>query len=320
MQEGYTFHDSVRMLLPHHLKEPGEALQLLEQNLRAGLGPVEILEGTGFGRHALMPVGIAVTHGNLPAALATMAERIRRRGKTVDKLRKATLYPAVLFGFIAVLFMLFRLLFMPNMERLLGSRGGGGKAMDISGLLLKLPDFVFGAGLLAVLAGIPVFIAWKRRPPGDRHRMIMAVPVVSRWQRMAHTAVFAREMGTLLLGGLSLQQSIRILAEHSPGSMLEFLTSRLGEEVFRGGKLHEAAAHAGGFTEDFPSFIQHGEDGGHLPRELLIYGELLDEQITEESERLIAVIQPALFSVLAVCILGAYLALMLPVYSMIDIQ
>ncbi|MFC0231701.1 competence type IV pilus assembly protein ComGB [Bhargavaea ullalensis] len=320
MGEGYTFHDSIRMLLPHHLGDPGPALLQLERNLRSGLGPVEILEGVGFSRTSLMPVGIAVEHGNLPEALGTMADKLRRRGKTMDKLKKATVYPAILFGFITILFILFRLLFMPNMERLLGSRGGGGAALDISGMLLKLPDLLFGAVLAAVLAGLPAFFYWKKQTPARRHRLLLSVPLAGRWQRMAHTAVFSREMGTLLIGGISLQHSLRILSGQAPGSMLEHLVDRVESEVVRGSQLHKAVGVAGGFTEDFSSFIRHGEEGGHLPRELLIYGELLDEQIEEESEKLIAVVQPVLFSILAVCILGAYLALMLPVYSMIDIQ
>jgi len=320
MLEGYTFHDSVRMLLPHHLGKPGPALRLLERNLRSGLGPVEILEGVGFSRTSLMPVGIAVAHGNLPEALGTMADKLRRRGKTMEKLKKATLYPAVLFGFVSVLFVLFRLLFMPNMERLLGSRGGGGRAIHLSGLLLRLPDLLIGLLLLAALAAVPGYLYWRRQPANRRHDLAMKVPLAARWQRMAHTAVFSREMGTLLLGGISLQQALAIMTEQSPGSMLEFLVERVRSEVIQGLPLHEAVSRGGGFTGDFSSFIRHGEEGGHLPRELLIYGELLDDQIESESERLISIVQPVLFSILAVCILGAYMALMLPVYSMIDVQ
>ena len=319
MDEGYTFHDSIRMLLPHHLDDPAGAEQVLERNLRSGDGPDEILKSIGFSPALLLPVGIAASHGNLPGAIRTVSERLRRRGRTLEKLRKATLYPAVLFGFISLLFILFRTLFMPNMEKMLAGRGGEGEAMALSAILLRLPDVLAGAVVILTAAAVIAYLVWAGKSAEVKLRAIHAVPVLSRWVRMAHTSVFAREMGTLLGGGIPLQQAIGILSGQDEHSMLAYMTRTAGGRILMGDPLHEAVRHAGGFLPDFPSFIRHGEEGGHLPREMLVYSELIDEKIGEESEKLIAVIQPVLFGILAICIMGAYLALMLPVYSMVEL-
>ncbi|MFC7364846.1 MULTISPECIES: competence type IV pilus assembly protein ComGB [Bhargavaea] len=320
MDEGYTFHDSVRMLLPHHLDNPAVAEQVLDQNLRSGEGPDIILNNIGFSSSLLLPVGIAVSHGNLPAALRSVSDRLRRRGRTLEKLKKATLYPAVLFCFVSLLFILFRTLFMPNMEKMLAGRGGEGEAVALSAFLLRIPDFLAGTVCILTAAAGFAYLMWSRKSAEVKLRAILAVPLLSRWVRMGHTSVFAREMGTLLGGGIPLQQAIGILAGQDKRSMLAFMTRTAGNRILMGDPLHEAVRQAGGFMPDFPSFIRHGEEGGHLPREMLVYSELMDEKIGEESEKLIAVIQPLLFGILAVCIMGAYLALMLPVYSMVDLQ
>jgi competence protein ComGB len=319
MDEGYTFHDSVRMLLPHHLDDPGGAEQVLERNLRAGEGPDKILKNIGFSSAILLPVGIAVSHGNLPEAIRTVSDRLRRRGRTMEKLRKATLYPAVLFGFISLLFILFRTLFMPNMEKMLAGRGGEGEAMALSAFLLRIPDYLAGSVAVLAAACVIAYLVWSGKSAEVKLRVIHSVPILSRWVRMGHTSVFAREMGSLLGGGIPLQQAIGILAGQDEQSMLTFMTRTAENRILTGDPLHEAVRHAGGFMPDFPSFIRHGEEGGHLPREMLVYSELIDEKIGEESEKLIAIIQPVLFGILAVCIMGAYLALMLPVYSMVEL-
>lgn len=319
MDEGYTFHDSVRMLLPHHLENPESAEQVLERNLRAGEGPDKILKNIGFSPALLLPVGIAVSHGNLSEAIRAVSDRLRRRGRTAEKLRKATLYPAVLFGFISLLFILFRTLFLPNMEKMLAGRGGEGEAMALSAFLLRIPDYLLGAVAVLAAASVIAYFVWSGKSAEVKLRAIHSVPVLSRWVRMGHTSVFAREMGSLLGGGIALQQAIGILAGQDEHSMLAFMTRTVGNRILMGDPFHEAVRHAGGFMPDFPSFIRHGEEGGHLPREMLVYSELIDEKIGEESEKLIAVIQPVLFGILAVCIMGAYLALMLPVYSMVEL-
>ncbi|RSK30849.1 competence type IV pilus assembly protein ComGB [Bhargavaea beijingensis] len=320
MDEGYTFHDSVRMLLPHHLDDPGSAEQVLERNLRSGEGPDEILENIGLAPSLLIPVGVAISHGNLSEAIRTVSDRLRRKKRTLEKLKKATLYPCVLFGFISVLFILFRTLFMPNMEKMLAGRGREGDAIALSALLLKIPDLLAGIACVFAAAAVIAYLVWSRKSAEGKLRAIHSVPVLSRWIRMGHTSVFSREMGTLLGGGISLQQAIRILAGQDEHSMLAYMIRTVGNRILMGDPLHEAVRQAGGFMPDFPSFIRHGDDGGHLPREMLVYSELMDEKIGEESERLIAVIQPVLFGILAVCIMGAYLALMLPVYSMVELQ
>jgi competence protein ComGB len=319
MDEGYTFHESVRMLLPHHLDDPGGAEQVLERNLRAGEAPDEILKNIGFSPALLLPVGIAVSHGNLPDAIRTVSDRLRRRGRTMEKLRKATLYPAVLFGFISLLFILFRTFFMPNMEKMMAGRGGEGEAMALSAFLLRIPDYLAGAVAVFAAVSIIAYLVWSGKSAEVKLHAIHSVPVVSRWVRMGHTSVFAREMGSLLGGGVPLQQAIGILAGQDEHSMLAHMTRTAGNRILMGDPLYEAVRHAGGFMPDFPSFIRHGEEGGHLPREMLVYSELIDEKISEESEKLIAVIQPVLFGILAICIMGAYLALMLPVYSMVEL-
>lgn len=320
MDEGYTFHDSIRMLLPHHLHDPQEAERMLEKNLRSGEGPAEILRDVGLSSALLIPVGIAVSHGNLPQAIRTVSDRLRRRGKTMEKLRKATLYPAVLFSFISLLFVLFRTMFLPNMEVMLTGRGGGGEAITLSSYLLKLPDALALLVGVIVATGIPAYVIWSKKPAGVRLKVILSIPMMSRWFRMGHTSVFAREMGALLGGGVPLQQAIGILGQQDGQSMLSHMTAAIGRRILGGDPLHEAVAMTDGFMPDFTSFIRHGEDSGHLPRELLVYSELMDEKIGEESEKLIAIVQPVLFGILAVCIMGAYLALMLPVYSMIELQ
>ena len=63
-------------------------------------------------------------------------------------------------------------------------------------------------------------------------------------------------------------------------------------------------------------FIEHGEKSGFLSKELLIYSELLEERTTKWLERLISAMQPLLFVIIALCIVAAYVSLLVPIYNM----
>ena len=73
------------------------------------------------------------------------------------------------------------------------------------------------------------------------------------------------------------------------------------------------------FTEDFHHFVVHGENSGYLGRELTLYSEFLSNRIEIKLSRYLSIIQPTLFFILAVFIIGAYLAILLPIYEMINI-
>lgn len=65
--------------------------------------------------------------------------------------------------------------------------------------------------------------------------------------------------------------------------------------------------------------VVHGENTGYLGRELSLYSEFLSQEIESKLSRYISIVQPTLFLILAIFIIGAYLAILLPIYNMINI-
>lgn len=74
----------------------------------------------------------------------------------------------------------------------------------------------------------------------------------------------------------------------------------------------------GFFYPKFEHFIAHGEASGLLGRELILYCELLDEKLQKIIERMLAIIQPLLFVIIAICVIAAYLSILIPMYDVID--
>ena len=66
-----------------------------------------------------------------------------------------------------------------------------------------------------------------------------------------------------------------------------------------------------------PAFVQHGELTGYLGKELLLYSEVLMEQIEQQTQRILRIIQPSFFIMIAICIVGASLAILMPMYNLV---
>jgi len=320
LKEGYTFHEALRLLLPHHMKNYNEILLEIDGEFRKGLGVTHILMLLGFHSKSLLPIVIAEVDGRLAEAFVSMGNQLKKKESAQEKLRKLLAYPIVLLIFITLLLLAFRKFFLPNMEALVLSRNNEeeGFISALPMLVVKIPDLILGIGILFSIVFFSCLYFYKKMEPKNKIRFIIRVPVVGKIFSTWKTRAFASELGNLLESGLSMQSALDVLILQRLDLVLSEIARNVKKYVIYGEPFHSAVGLVDGLTKQFTSFAQHGSDSGHLPKELIIYSEQLEEMIDRRLASALAMLQPLLFSLIAICILAAYIALLLPVYGLID--
>jgi len=206
------------------------------------------------------------------------------------------------------------------MKLLASSRQGttSTDAMNVTSLLLHLPDVLLSVCLIAIIVAITY--RWNVRRHSFELQVIklQQIPLLSTWMKLFWTKNLSQELGALLASGLSLQLALNVLRKQNFQPYLQVISENIYSSVLLGESLKQAVQLSECFIDDFPTYISHGESSGHLAKELLIYSDLLNEQIEASLTKSLSFIQPILFGILAVCILAAYLSILLPVYGMID--
>ncbi|MFC4411130.1 competence type IV pilus assembly protein ComGB [Chungangia koreensis] len=319
LDEGYTIHDAIMILLPHHTTELQKARNITQETFRNGKGTAEVLEAFGINQHRLLPIAIAEEHGRLASAVKAVAEQLKRQEVLKTKAKKLLAYPIILFIFMAILFSMFRIFFLPNMRQLGESRSSTGvdDFATISEMLLKVPDILILTMIFSVSISL---LSWKwlnTKSAKERLKTLLMIPGVSYWVKMLITSSFAREVGTMIQSGMSLQDSLETLRRQMNQTFLQVVSEKVRRKIVEGEKLSKAVQMEA-FVSDFHSFIEHGEYGGHLGKEMIIYSQLLEEKMEQVSLRILGILQPLLFSILAICILSAYLAILLPMYELLN--
>lgn len=320
LQEGYTFYDAIYLLLPHHLKEYTETLAEVESSFKNGLSATEILSLLGYSKSVLLPVVIAEKEGTLGNSLTILAQRLKKAEEAKRKVKNLLAYPTVLFIFITALLIGFRNFFLPNLETLVQSRptDKSNFITFLPTLVAKMPDLILSFTLLLLLILGGGLIFYKRLSAAKKITFFTRIPLVKKIFLMMKTRSFTNEIGGLLEAGFSLQDGLDILIEQDLDVVLQEISRNVKEQVKYGEPFHIAVSMTDGLTEQLTAFAKHGESSGHLPKELLVYSHHLDDEINRQMEKGLSLLQPLLFSLVAVCILTAYLALLLPVYGMLD--
>jgi competence protein ComGB len=320
LHEGYTFHDGLLLLLPHHYKEYQDVEEELTADLMQGFGATYILANLGFTASSLLPIAIAEVDGRLAPALQGMAKRLRNRAEKQQKLKNILIYPVVLLLFITTLLLAFRRFFLPNMESLALTRqtNSTGVVSLLPTLVTKIPDLLFFTiGFALLVIGISMFL-YRKATPQNKIKIGIKIPIFKQFFMMIKTRDFSSELGSLLHSGLSMQDALNVLGNQQQNAVIGEIAKQIRERVVFGDDFHIAVQMTEGLTKHFAGYAKHGEDSGYLPKELMIYSEQLSEVIDEQLTKGLGLLQPALFTLIAICILGAYLALLLPVYGMID--
>ena len=321
LKEGYTFAECIEMLIPYHLKNYSKWSTVIEQAFQDGAGPTKIFECLGMKRQYLLSIDLAEMTGNLSQTLYVVANQMQFAHETKNRIVKSLIYPTCLFILIVGMFIAFRLKFLPNIQQMMYSRAGYSETSSIqwSKFFLHMPDYIItlsvGIVILLVLMGIYV----SRKRIDIQLAILLKIPFIGYYWRLIITKQFARTLGELLLTGFSLQSALEHLMNQSHQKQIAYISSTIQQRVIYGDTLAQAVLLSDFFYPKFNHFIAHGEQSGLLGRELMLYVELLDSKLQNVIKMTTKTVQPMLFIIIAVCIVAAYLSILLPMYNMLDV-
>ncbi|MCM3389934.1 competence type IV pilus assembly protein ComGB [Ureibacillus chungkukjangi] len=320
LNEGYTFSDSIEMLLPYHVDDPNAWRVMILEKLKNGEGTTEILECFQIPKHFLVAIKISEESGKLAESLQTISKQLDFNEKMRKKLLNLLSYPVLLSVLLISIFIAFRTYFLPNITQILNTRSDGGNTtVLISSIFLRLPDVLFFTLITTICLVTTVIIYIKRLNVQQQLPLLLKLPIINYFYKMHITNHLAKTMGDLLLGGFSLQQALTILQDQQLNKILAYVSKEIEGQVIFGESLSSAVYKLGWFSSKFEEFIKHGENSGYLGRQLLIYSELIDEKIQNLIKKGVSIIQPLFFIIIALSIIAAYLSILLPMYELIEI-
>jgi general secretion pathway protein F len=151
-----------------------------------------------------------------------------------------------------------------------------------------------GSGLAAV--AVFFLVRWARQPAVKRvlDRQILNMPVVGPVVRNAETARFARTLGSLLDGGVPLASALAIAQRSIANMHMAEAVDRVSSGLRQGGGLSSPLAATGLFPPMALSFLRTGEETAQLGLMLSRLADVLDREVRNSIERIIAVLTPAI--------------------------
>jgi len=266
-------------------------------------------------------VEIGENAGNLDKAVGQLADLANREMETRNTIMTAALYPVFVLclGLISVGIVVTWIL-----PQLLGTLATGVEMMPWpTRVLLSVSTFIktpYGIIIVVVLGVFVLFFKhWKTTRIGKNlwDGFKLTVPVLGNVQRKWTVSRFARTLGTLTHGGISIIESLEIVRNCMGNEILAREVDKVTRKVQFGSSLAEPLGQSGKFPPLLVQIVAVGEQTGQLADLLLNAADAFDKETNLAIQRFMAIFPAILIAILALIIGFIVTATLLPI---IEIQ
>lgn len=270
----------------------------------------------------LSMVRVGETGGILEETTGQLAGILTRDEKIKTSMKNASAYPifVLCIGLISVTIIVTWIL--PSIIETIGSDVARpwptAMLMGISGFLRNMFTSWFGWLFIALnVAGWYYFVKWTRttgRLKWDTFKL--RIPVMGSVLRTIAVGRFARTLGALTKGGVTILESLSVVRDTLGNELLGREIDIVAEQVKRGESLAEPLGESGSFPPLLVQITSIGEQTGKLDELLLNAAETFDSEADSAINRFMAIF-PALLILLLALVIGFIIAAtLLPIIVM----
>jgi type II secretory pathway component PulF len=271
----------------------------------------------------LSMIRVGETGGILEQTTAQLADMLGREEKVKSNMKNASAYPLFVLGLGLASVTLIITVILPRIMRTLNAEAATlpmptrillGLSTFIKGIFTTLGGWAF---IVGVLAGLYYFGKWKKGPGRlkfDTFRL--KIPVLGSVLRTIAVGRFARTLGALTMGGVTILEALAVVRDTLGNELLGLEVDAVADKVRRGEALAEPLGESGNFPPLLVQIVSVGEQTGKLDELLLNAADTFDEEADSAVTKFMAVFPAILILVLALIIGFIIAATLLPIVAM----
>jgi len=276
-----------------------------------------------FSQLYLSMVRVGETGGILDQTTAQLADMLTREEKIKSNMKNASMYPlfVLVLGLASV-----TLIITVILPRILGTLGAEVSALPLptqillgaskfaTGLFTTIPGWIC---IACIIAGFYYFGKWKKHAGRLKYDAFkLRVPVLGSVLRTIAVGRFARTLGALTMGGVTILEALAVVRDTLGNELLGMEVDVVADKVRKGQALAEPLGESGYFPPLLVQIVSVGEQTGKLDELLLNAADTFDAEADSAVMRFMSIFPALLILVLALVIGFIIAATLLPIVAM----
>lgn len=300
-------------------------LDEIAESVRSGQSLSEAMRGYRniFKQLYISMISVGETGGILEETTAQLTSLLARDEKIKTSMKNASAYPIFVLSIGLVSVGIVITWILPTILTTIG--GGVAMLPWPTRMLMAISDFLIASFttvqgwffIVLIAAGFVYLFKWLRTSGRVRWDSFkLKIPVLGSVARAIAVGRFARTLGALTKGGVTILESLDVVRDTLGNEVLGREIDKVSEKVKAGAPLAEPLGESGLFPPLLVQITSVGEQTGKLDELLLNAADTFDEQADAAITRFMAIFPAALILLLALIIGFIIVATLLPIIAM----
>ena len=316
IDHGYMLEDSLEFLLIQY-EVADDEIKKIKEKLSNGSKLSDILGYLGYSQLIVSKIKFAEDYGRIEDMLLEVETYLKIKKIQQEKVIKTLRYPLFLTLTLICLIMVFNALVIPQFENIYTSSN---IKMDLQTIILikslyYIPKIISIIFLLILICIGYTFYTIKYKP-NLFLKSLLYIPKVRNYSKLYFSYRFSMELSLFLMSGFSLKTALEVMVEEDYDYYLTLFSKDILNELDQGIGFEDVIGKIKYFDKSMRKFVSHGKNNGLIDKEIKLFSELMLDTFLTSLDKNLKKLQPILFGILAVVIVGLYMVILLPIFNM----
>lgn len=259
------------------------------------------------------------TSGKLDESLSYLADEMEKDYDMMSKIKGAMIYPIFVFCSLIIVGILMMILVVPKLTAILTESGA--ELPITTKILIGASGFMQKYWwLLAVIAAISItaFKWYVKRPKGKRQfdYIKLKLPIFGHLFQLIYLVRFTRSMNTLIVGGVTIDNSLKVAAEVVGNKIYQELIEETIKEVEDGNSISSVFVKSNTIPKMVSQMLNVGEKTGKIDIILEKITNFYSREISNIVTNLMTLMEPLIMVIMGVAVGIMVAAVILPMYNL----
>ena len=305
------------------------ALSEVREDIRQGSMMAEAMakHPKAFPELVINLVAAGEASGQVKDAMDQVANQMEAADELRAKVRKAMMYPSVVFVIASIIFMALMIFLVPTFGDMYKELSyGEAKLPKLTLMVMGISDFMRSKYIAVVFVGLIAAFFWYRKnktKPKVREVMDplkLKIPVLGGMFHKIALSRFCRTLSGLLDAGVTTLEALEITSKVVGNIRLEEATLKAMEAHRQGRPLVEPLRDEPLFPKTLITMAQVGEESGRIGYMLGKAADMYDRDVDVMTDNMSALIEPLFMMLIAGMVGVTAVAIYLPYFSIGDIM
>jgi type IV pilus assembly protein PilC len=259
--------------------------------------------------------------GSLDKSLVYLADQLEKDYELLSKVKGAMTYPIFIICALALVAGLMFKFVLPNLTSVLIEQGGTLPTVTV--IIIDTSEF-FNAYWWLLILGIAAIILGTRfyiNTPSGRHnwdRMKISLPIIGDIFRKIYLARFARNLSTLVVGGIPIMQAMTIVGDIVNNVIYKDIILGAVTEISNGKSISEGLMDHAEFPGIVTQMVRVGEQTAQLDDILAKLATFYEKEVDAKVGTLTTLLEPLIMILLGIGVGVLVAGILLPIYNLAD--